>query len=189
MAKATQMSDTAAQFMPLMAFFVVVGVVSYVVIKKRQQQNLSAKVVERAYPASANFSCPNCQSDNIAKVSLVVSNSTKSFQSSTVGIGLGAGGAFGVGGAGTTGSSQSVTAEALRAPGPKPVAAGLLGVLAGLFFALHDNQFLGVTILVISIAALLRAYHFNNNVLPKLIASWNELYLCQRCATVFKINK
>lgn len=183
------MNDTFAQFIPLLVMLAVIaGAVYFVIARVRKDGTDAAVLISMNHQTSSGFVCPSCRSDNISKVSLIVANQTKSFQSSSTGIGFGLGGGVGIGTAGTTGTSQSAAAAQLSPPKPKPVVAGMVGLLVGAYFSFHDSVAIGVIVASISLFALIRAFRFNRYTLPKILSAWNELYLCQRCATVFKIN-
>lgn len=181
------MSEIFAAFIPLLVMVTLVGGMAYLAIRKIKKQKAEVDtLVKRHYPTSSSFCCPVCQSDNVAKVSLVVAHGTKSFSSSTVGLGYA--GSVGVGGAQTTGSSQSAAAQSLSPPEPVGIGVALFAVVVGIFFVTHDAQIVGTVVLIMAAISLFRAYTFNRRVLPVLLKTWDELYLCQRCANLFKIK-
>lgn len=183
------MNDMFSQFIPLIVMLAIIGGAVYMLIARvRKDGAEAAALITMAHLTSSGFVCPSCRSDNISKVSLVVANQTKSFQSSSTGVGFGLGGGAGIGTATTSGTSQSAAAAQLSPPAQKPVVAGMIGFLVGAYFSFHDSMVIGVIVASISLFALVRAFRFNRYTLPKIVAAWDELYLCQRCATVFKIK-
>lgn len=113
------------------------------------------------------YECPNCGCDNIQKLSLTVMKGTKS-------------GAFG--------GSQSALAEVNSPPTERRLLWWGLGLfLFGPGAITIGNGFF----IVVAIACALGlgyALYYNNVEYHKELKAWNALWICQRCASVFKIG-
>lgn len=128
------------------------------------------------------FCCPHCKSDNIQKVSLAYAHGTKATASSTFGV---LGGAIGFGS--TSGIEQSVAAGNLEPPqSGNPILFLVLLLIAAICFFAGSIPWMiaflvGATIVGVKL-------HKQNKAYPDAIASWQKLYVCQRCATIFNLT-
>lgn len=113
----------------------------------------------------SEYVCPTCGSDNIQKLSLTVMKGTKS---------------------GAIGSTQTALAE-IHSP---PTERRWVWWSIGLFFfgpgAITTGN--GFFIVVAAACALGLGYalYYNHAVYYKELQAWNRLWICQRCAAVFK---
>lgn len=130
-----------------------------------------------------SYQCPQCQSENIQRVSLAVSQGTKA----TTFFGLGAS-AGGIGAGGGGGISQTMQAQNLTPPKLRKVIWWLLGTLIFLPAALHGLP-LAIGIAIICAGIFVRAVIYNKKDFPKEFAEWKQLWVCQRCANVFKLGE
>lgn len=129
------------------------------------------------------YQCPQCQSENIQRVSLAVAQGTKA--STFFGIGASAGG-IGAGGGG--GMSQTIQAQNLTPPRMRKVIWWLIGLLLFLPAALHQMP-IAVFVALVCAGGTIRAVLYNRKDFPKEFAEWKKLWVCQRCANVFKLGE
>lgn len=180
------MNEQFAAFIPLTLGLSTIGALIYhFVSKARRHKAEITAAVGRQYPTSSEFKCPVCHSDNIIKASLVVAHGTKSTRTTTVG--MGAAGGLGVGSAESHGVAQSAAAQSLSPPQPMQSGVALFAVVIGLLFLFNQAWVVGAVALLMGVVSLVRAYRYNRNTLPGLVKTWDELFLCQRCANLFKI--
>lgn len=130
-----------------------------------------------------SYQCPQCQSENIQRVSLAVSQGTKA--TTFFGIGASAGG-IGAGSGG--GISQTMQAQNLTPPSAKKVIWWLLGLLLFLPAALHQMP-IPMFVSLVCGGGVIRAVIYNKREFPKEFADWKQLWVCQRCANVFKLSE
>lgn len=129
------------------------------------------------------YQCPQCHSENIQRVSLAVSQGTKA--STFFGIG---GSSGGIGAGAGAGVSQTMQAQSLTPPSARKVIWWLLGTL--LFLpAAFSGVSLAIAIALICSIGLARAVIYNKRDFPKEFADWKQLWVCQRCANVFKLGE
>jgi hypothetical protein len=129
--------------------------------------------------------CPNCESPNLCKLSLVYESGTTLINAKSVGggVGYGAGGVLGGVGIGKTSGVQQTT-TAIRAAPPKKRDWG--GAVVGAIVFLILVQFSGwwgIAALVCTANAI-SAIQFNRTQWSHLYAAWDAAYLCERCGTM-----
>lgn len=115
---------------------------------------------------SLKYECPNCQSENIQKLSLAVMKGTKS---------------------GTIGSAQTALAEFNSPPKEKSLVWWSIGCALFGIASLSLNPF-PIIMLFGCCLGLFSSWHYNSKEYPVLVKDWNEKWICQRCAMVFKIG-
>lgn len=130
----------------------------------------------------SEYQCPTCGSDNIQKISLAVMKGTKSVSL----FGLGGSGA-GPGGGGAMGTSQSALAEIHSPPTEKRIFWWCLGIFLFAPGAIATGNAFPIVIAVMCLAGLIRAWYYNNKEYPTELREWNSRWICQRCASVFKL--
>lgn len=113
-----------------------------------------------------DYQCPNCQSDNIQKLSLTVMKGTN-------------GSAFG--------TSQTVLAEAHSPPVKRRQFWWGVGLFLFAPGAITTGNGFFIVVALACAAGIGYAWHYNNKVYPKEVREWNSKWICQRCACVFKI--
>ena len=146
------------------------------------QSNRQINQLDIAMTDSQNYECPNCQSENIQKLSLAVMHGTKSV--SFLGIGGASGGA---GGGGMFGTSQSALAELNSPPKEKSSVWWSIGIVIFGLSSLTLNP-IPIFLFLGCCFGLWAAWSYNSKEYPALLKDWNEKWICQRCATVFKLG-
>lgn len=131
------------------------------------------------------FKCPNCQSENIQKLSLIYQAGSSDFSAVTRGAGIGTGG-LGIGGASTDGTQVSGLAKKYAPPPKFPaIKTFVLGFVAALIAGAIANSNLVTWIgIVLSIALGIFFLYSNFKVHPVAMEKWNRKYLCMRCETL-----
>ena len=148
--------------------------------------------------------CPACRSQHTQRLSMVHMSGLSQFSAVTGGIGWT--GSPAIGGAWTTGTSQTQL-SAIAAPPPKksyrngflllflsPLLAAIVAEAAFLtaqrvfgttliYEHLATISFFGLEIGAITL--LLRVFAFNKNTWPKLFRQWQMSFLCRRCGRIF----
>jgi ribosomal protein L37AE/L43A len=113
-----------------------------------------------------DYKCPSCGSDNIQKISLTVMKGTKSS---------------------ALGSSQSFLAEAHSPPSERRTFWWCIGLFFFAPGAVTTGNGFFIVVALSCIAGLGHAIYYNNKVYPTEVREWNSRWICQRCASVFKI--
>jgi len=148
--------------------------------------------------------CPACKSQNTQRLSTVHMSGLSQFSAVTGGIGWT--GAPAIGGAWTTGTSQTQLSAIAAPPPKKSYRNGLLllflsplvaAIVAEVAFLIAQRVF-GTTLIyeqlatisffgleIGAIALLLRVFAFNKNIWPRLLREWQISFLCRRCGQVF----
>lgn len=151
--------------------------------------------------ANNNFVCPHCGSDQIQRYSVAYANGISNVNTNTVGVGITKGG-LGIGGAKTTGTSQTALSQSVAPPEKfniiKWVIASVIiaPIACTLFFAIVEvvTGFSAIKIWSIlnfaSIVAALyyfpyRFYQYNKNVYPQEMERWQHSWLCAKCGHRF----
>lgn len=134
-----------------------------------------------------SFSCPNCQSENIQKLSLIYQAGSSDFSAVTRGVGIGTGG-LGVGGASTDGTQVSALAQKYgpppKFPAIKTILFGLIGSV--LVAAFSGSELLG-TVFLVALLGLGGFFLYSNFVVhPRAMEKWNRKFLCMRCETLIE---
>lgn len=130
-----------------------------------------------------SYECPQCHSENVQRVSLVVSQGTKASSffgigGSTGGIGLGAG----------AGVTQTLQAQNLMPPKMRKVFWWALGTFLSAPSALSGFP-VAIGIFLVCAVGLCWAIFYNKKEFPAQMASWQKLWICQRCANVFNLRE
>ena len=148
--------------------------------------------------------CPACKSQNTQRLSTVHMSGLSQFSAVTGGIGWT--GAPAIGGAWTTGTSQTQLSAIAAPPPKKSYRNGLLllflsplvaAIVAEVAFLIAQRVF-GTTLIyeqlatisffaleIGAIALLLRVFAFNKNIWPRLFREWQMSFLCRRCGQIF----
>jgi hypothetical protein len=135
------------------------------------------------------MNCPNCNSEQIQKLSLVFENGLSHINTRTSGTGIGFGpGGIGVGvGAGRTQGVQMTATAAKAAPPQRKRLAGLI-ILAIVFFAFGKTfPILFIGTLICGFVAY-QNFRFNREVFPGLYGAWDAAYMCARCGVIAPPN-
>jgi hypothetical protein len=159
------------------------------------------------FPSDENeilYWCPACKSQNTQRLSTVHMSGLSQFSAVTGGIGWT--GSPAIGGAWTTGTSQTQLSAIAALPSKKSYRNGLLllflsplvaAILAEAAFLVAQRVF-GTTLIyeqlatisflaleVAAIALLLRVFAFNKSIWPTLFREWQMSFLCRRCGRIF----
>lgn len=147
--------------------------------------------------ADQRFVCPNCGSDNIVRFSVAYRNGTSDIDTTTNTGGVGfAGGHLGIGGASghTTGTQMTQLAQEVAPPKKMGyVAPIVIGIVVGFIVAaLCDHistnlEFVGLIAFaaVVYFLGYKKAYLYNRDTYPQLMAQWNQSWLCMKCGHKF----
>ena len=150
------------------------------------------------------YCCPACNSQNTQRLSTVHMSGLSQFSAVTGGIGWT--GAPAIGGAWTTGTSQTQLSAIAAPPPKKSYRNGLLllflsplvaAIVAEVAFLIAQRVF-GTTLIyeqlatisffaleIGAIALLLRVFAFKKNIWPRLFREWQMSFLCRRCGQIF----
>lgn len=148
--------------------------------------------------------CPECGTEDVHRVAVAYEKGVQNTRSKTImggGIISLFGPALGVGVAATRGRNSTLLAERIAPPRrARPILSSavtfvimiivyLLGyVLTGWLFGLLVATIVGIILLAIWLTlpfyVLYKGFVYNHR-FPKLMESWNNLYLCDRCGEVF----
>jgi len=138
--------------------------------------------------------CPQCNSDNTQKLSVVYEHGTQNIQTTgrTYGSGVGLGrGGFGVGlGSSTTstkGKSQSIAAKNAAPPDKKKIIIPLALMGAGLFTAFAIHGITGLLLVAVGGFIFWKFSQYNSNTYPPLMEQWQRSWLCNWCGSMFTL--
>ncbi len=147
------------------------------------------------------YSCPACENENTQRLSTAYMSGLSHFSAVTSGIGWAR--APIVGGAWTTGISQTQLSQVVAPPARRKYARGLfllfLGpIIGGAPFAILEHlhgpsttyELLAASVVIfleiVAVASLLRAVAYNKRVWPELFQQWRSCVMCLRCGQVFR---
>ena len=130
-----------------------------------------------------SYQCPQCLSENIQRVSLAVAQGTKA--STFFGLGASPGG---IGAGGGAGLSQTMQAQNLTPPKMRKVLWWFIATLL-LFPSVFSGVPVPIVLFLICAGFFARAVIYNKSEFPKEFAEWKQLWVCQRCANVFKLGE
>jgi len=148
--------------------------------------------------------CPGCKSQNTQRLSTVHMSGLSQFSAVTGGIGWT--GSPAIGGAWTTGTSQTQLSAIAAPPPKKTYRSGLLllflsplvaAIVAEAAFLIAQRVF-GRTLIyeqlptisffaleIGAITLLVRVFAFNKNIWPRMFREWQVSFLCRRCGRIF----
>jgi hypothetical protein len=142
-------------------------------------------------PVACSLVCPNCNSTDLKKLSLIHAAGVYESRGSLRGLFLG--NSDGVLFGRFRGTSQSLLSKRIRPPKEMLYAAPAIAWLLGFFILMaFDGRgklswlmgALSVAYVFLLPAYLLAALFYNFFVRPKKYRSWAEQFMCQRCGTV-----
>jgi len=132
--------------------------------------------------------CPQCESEQVQRVSVAYQSGVSTVQSHTVGVGLVAGGALGVGGAKTRGTQQSALSQSLAPPSKRRMRGGIILAVVGLFSLLAapgGEKITGLILLLGGCAWAYPSYRYNHQQYPALMNQWHAEFFCNVCGHIF----
>lgn len=144
------------------------------------------------------MNCPNCQSEQIRKLSVVYEEGLAQFNARTESLATGSGGsAWGT--SATEGVSQTALSQKAAPPKKESVIKLALMFFVGMFvfgiilsLFLEQGSFLiGVLMLgyiAMAIFTLYKTFIYNIREFPGVYAEWQRSYMCMQCGTVFPTN-
>src|SRR5574343_739293 len=113
------------------------------------------------------YVCPDCGSENVQKLSLTVMKGTKN---------------------GAIGSTQTALAEIHSPPTERRWVWWALGLFLFGPGAVTTGHGFFIVVAISCALGLGYAWYYNNVQYQKELIAWNRLWICQRCATVFKLG-
>ncbi len=152
----------------------------------------------------SNFACPHCGSDQIQRYSVAFSNGISDVNTNTVGIGV-TGKGLGIGGAKTTGVSQTALSQSVAPPQEKSILKGILksiivapiacmiffGIIETILGIRFGSFFVKLLPFLAVVASLYylpyQDYQYNKNVYPELLRQWERSWFCMKCGHRFTL--
>ena len=151
--------------------------------------------------AENQFCCPNCQSDNVQKFSVIYMGGVTNTTSHSFGVGvLGQSIDLGAAGIKTKSTSTSELAKQVAPPQKKGylkvviisfivafIAGGFISSIINSISTFLAESFYKLFVIAVPIFMAYRNYKWNKDVYPELYKIWDSQYLCMRCHTAFQL--
>jgi hypothetical protein len=128
--------------------------------------------------------CPNCQSQNVQKLTVVYEQGTSEIHAS--GTSFTSHGDQGVEYTSTHGQSQSILAQKASPPPKQSSGLGILLIIGGIIL-LAIQVWIAVVVLVIGVLAWASAGDYNKKQWPALYDEWNRKWHCNKCGEIYSV--
>lgn len=133
--------------------------------------------------------CPKCNSDNTQRLEVIFEGGTQDTSGSSTTVGGAHGGAFGVGGAVTSTTSQTQSRLAKKAaPPPKQTYSGaFFTALFGGLLALGSGMVFitGCAFIALGVRIGYKGFKYNADDWPKVYQHWSESWFCNKCGNIY----
>lgn len=112
------------------------------------------------------YQCPQCDSENIQRISLAFSK-----------------------GSVKNDSGSNILSETIKPPNKRSVNISSAILVISLFAFVISQSSFWVIVALFSFGFILHAVHHNKTIYEEQLREWNQLWICQRCANVFKLGE